>query len=175
MARDILILDCPEIGCPLVLLYVFTEFAGYFKRHGHTVSVVKNVSDLHDNSIVLMGNTIKCDNPIHLLKTSAPNAIYIGWYWQDIDVSELPYFIYTYENFLNIHYNPTRYPELLKIRSFKYNTPFLLRANEDPSLIGTYVKHIKHYYCYMGWKYCEHLVPKTLKEYIMDFRTTPIF
>jgi hypothetical protein len=56
MARDILILDCPEIGCPLVLLYVFTEFAGYFKTTWtYPVSVVKNVSDLHDNSIVLMG------------------------------------------------------------------------------------------------------------------------
>lgn len=121
MKRDIIILDCPEIKCPLVLLYVFKEFAGYFTRNGYNVVIINNISELYDNSIVLMGNSINCYDPVNLLKTIAPYAIYIGWYWHNINTDDLQYFIYTYENMLNIYYDTNR-------------------ANEDPLLVGTYEK-----------------------------------
>lgn len=159
MKRNILILDCDKIKCPQVLLYVFKEFAGYFERNGHVVKIINNITDLNNNSIVLMGDGIECDNPVKLLNSIAPDAIYIGWYWQKINTEELKYFIYTYENMLNIYFDPRRTNELVKIRSFKYNTPLLLRANEDPLLIGTYIKNIQYDYCYMGWRYCSGMVP----------------
>lgn len=163
MKRDFIILDCHEIKCPLVLLFVFKEFAGYFKRNNYNVKIVNNIKELHNNSIVFMGDTFNCDNPVNILKTIAPHAIYIGWYWHNIDTSDLQYFIYTYENMLNIYYNLTRVNELIKIRSFKNIIPFLLRADEDPLLIGSYKKNIIYDFCYMGWRYCENLVPKKFK------------
>jgi hypothetical protein len=163
MKRDILILDCPEIKCPLVLLFVFKEFAGYFRRNNYNVKIVNNIKLLHNNSIVLMGNTINCNNPVNLLKTIAPNAIYIGWYWHNLNTDMLPYFIYTYENMLNIHYNSNRLDDLIKLRSFKNNAPLLLRADEDPLLVETFKKNIIYDFCYMGCIYCEELVPYKFK------------
>jgi hypothetical protein len=163
MKRDIIILDCYQIKCPLVLLFVFKEFAGFFERNNYNVTVVKNITELHNNSIVLMGDIFNCDNPVNLLKTIAPDAIYIGWYWHKINTDTLKYFIYTYENMLNINYDINRVNDLIKIRSFKNNIPFLLRANEDPLLVGTYKKNIKYDFCYMGWRYCANLIPKKFK------------
>lgn len=160
MKRDIIILDCNEIKCPQVLLFVFIEFSGYFTRNNYTVTIINDINKLHNNSIVLMGNIFNCDNPTNLLKSIAPSAIYIGWYWHNINTDGLEYFIYTYENMLNINYNLKRVDELIKIRSFKNNIPFLLRANEDPLMVGKYNKTIQYYFCYMGWRYCENLVPK---------------
>jgi hypothetical protein len=165
MKREIIILDCHEISCPLVLLYVFQEFAGYFKRNNYDVRIVKNITELHNNSIVLMGDSFHCDNPVQLLNTIAPYAIYIGWYWHNINTDELKYFIYTYENMLYIYYDINRINDLIKIRSFKNNIPLLLRANEDPLLVGTYEKNIIYDFCYMGWAYCDNLVPQNFKGF----------
>lgn len=159
MKRDILILDCHEIKCPLVLLYVFKEFSGFFKRNNYNVKIINNITELYDNSIVLMGDGINCNNPVNLLKTIAPNAIYIGWYWHNINTEDLQYFIYTYENMLNIYYDINRVDNLIKIRSFKNNVPLLLRADEDPLLVGTYEKKNIYDYCFMGYKYCYDLIP----------------
>jgi len=163
MKRDIIILDCPEIKCPLVLLFVFKEFTGYFRRNNYNVKIVNNITELHNDSIVLMGNSFNCNDPVNILKNIAPNAIYIGWYWHAINTDKLQYFIYTYENMLNIYYDANRVHDLIKIRSFKNNSPFLLRADEDPLLVGTYEKHIKYDFCYMGWRYCENLVPQKFR------------
>lgn len=163
MKRDIIILDCDEIKCPIVLLFVFKEFSGYFARNNYNVKIVNNISELDNNSIVLMGDIINCVNPVNLLNSIAPLAIYIGWYWHNINTDQFKYFIYTYENFLNIYYNVNRVNDLIKIRSFKYNIPLLLRADEEPLLIGTYEKNIIYDYCYMGWRYCENLVPQNFK------------
>ena len=163
MPRDIFILDCLEIKCPLVLLLVFKEFVGYFIRNKYNVQVINDIHQIHNDSVVLMGDTFNCENPAHILKSIAPYAIYIGWYWHNIDTTELPYFIYTYENMLNIHYDLSRVQDLIKIRSFTNNVPFLLRANEDPLLVGRYIKNIKYDFCYMGWRYCEELVPRNSK------------
>ena len=163
--RELIILDCHEIKCPLVLLYVFKDFAGYFRRNNYNVKIVNNITELHNDSIVLMGDSFNCDNPVNLLKSIAPNAIYIGWYWHNINTDELQYFIYTYENMLNIHYDINRVNNLIKIRSFKNNIPFLLRADEDPLLVGSYEKNILYDFCYMGCRYCEHLVPQNFKGF----------
>ena len=89
--REIIILNCKEITCPQVLTFVFIELCGYFERNNYKVKIVNKINELHDNSIVFMGDIFNCDNPAKLLNLYAPNAIYIGWYWQNIDVSELKY------------------------------------------------------------------------------------
>ena len=83
--RDIIILDCPEIKCPIVLLFVFKEFVGYFRRNNYNVKIVNNITELHNDSIVLMGNSFNCNDPVNILKNIAPHAIYIGWYWHTIN------------------------------------------------------------------------------------------
>jgi hypothetical protein len=163
MSRDIIILDCHEIKCPTVLLFVFQEFVGYFKRNDFNVKIVNNITELHNNSIVFMGDIFNCNYPVTILNSIAPDAIYIGWYWHRINTDNLKYFIYTYENMLNIHYDVNRVNDLIKIRSFKNNVPLLLRANEDPLLVGTYNKNIQYDFCYMGWDYYPNLVPQKLK------------
>lgn len=165
MNREIIILDCHEIKCPLVLLFVFNEFIGYFKRNNYIVKTINDINQLHNNSVIFMGNSFNCNNPSDLLNNIAPDAIYIGWYWHDINVDNLKYFIHTYENMLNIYYDMNRINDLLKIRLYKNNIPFSLRANEDPMLIGTYEKNIKYDYCYMGWRYCENLIPNNYKGF----------
>jgi len=106
-----------------------------------------------------MGDMFNCKNPSELLNLYAPDAIYIGWYWHNIDVSNLKYFIYTYENALNIFHNKNRIQDFITMTTSKHNTPLLLRANEDPLLVGSYERNIEYDYCYMGWPYCRHLVP----------------
>lgn len=157
--RDVIILNCKEITCPQVLMYVFIELCGYFKRNNYNVKIVNKINELYDNSIVFMGNTFHCENPAQLLNFYAPNAIYIGWYWQTIDVSKLKYYIHTYENALNMRYDKNRINEYITLTTTRANTPLLLRANEDPLLIGTYPRNIKYDYCYMGWAYCTDMIP----------------
>ncbi len=157
--RDILILDCDDIKCPQVLRFVFDELCGCFRRYGHNVKVITTLNDLHDDSIVFMGNIFGCEKPADLLHVRAPNAIYIGWYWHNIDVSILKYFIHTYENVLNLYFDSSRINDYVKLTTSKVNVPLLLRANEDPELVGKYERNIKYDYCYMGWGYCTHLIP----------------
>jgi len=157
--REIIILDCKEIKCPLVLTFVFSELCGYFRRNDYIVKIVNNIEEITNNSIVFMGDIFNCENPSNLLNTYAPEAIYIGWYWQKIDTSSLKYFIYIYENFLNIYYDNSRLNDLIFLRNTNNNTPLLLRADEDPKLIGSYKRNNVLDYCYMGSRYCPHLIP----------------
>ena len=151
--RDIVILDCDEIGCPKVLMYVFIELCEQFKNKNYNVKLVKSISDITNNSIVFMGNTFRHEDPGTLLNEAAPEAIYIGWYWQNINNISLKYFIHTYENMLN----PNDAVSLLKKKVV--NCPFFLRASEIPELVGKYEKKICYDYCYMGWNYRPDLVP----------------
>jgi hypothetical protein len=157
--REILILDCSEIVTVGVLVTVFTEMCGAFIRKGYKLKVINNINELHNNSIVFMGNTFNHNNPSELLNKYAPDAIYIGWYWQKININSIKYFIHTYENMLDITYSKERYNDLLKLRETKYNCPLMLRSNEDPQNIGSFERTNKLDYCYMGSPYCLHLKP----------------
>ena len=153
LKRDIIILDCDEIKCPKVLMFVFVELCQGFKDLGFNVKIINNISEITNNTIVFMGNSFKKPNVELLLNYYAPDAIYIGWYWQDENTNLLKHFIYTYENFLN----PDKRINLIKRKP--NNCPLLLRASEHPNNIGTYEKNIIYDYCYMGWDYRPDLVP----------------
>jgi spore maturation protein CgeB len=153
--RDIQILDCPEIGCPQVLLYVFIELCNAFHRNGHQILITRNISEISNNSIVLMGDTFRVKNSADLLYKIAPHAIYLGWYWHMQDTSSLKNFIHIHEDFKNNLDNRMEF-----YKSMKNSCPLLLRANEKPELVATYQKDIKMDYCYMGWRYRPDMVPE---------------
>jgi hypothetical protein len=137
----------------LVLIFVFIELCQAFIDRKYNFRIVENINELTNNSIVFMGDTINTPDVVSLLKNIAPDAIYIGWYWQKINSDDLKYFIYTYENMLN----PDERVSFLKKKINNY--PLLLRAQENPEFVGTYPKNIVYDYCYMGWKYSPELVP----------------
>lgn len=157
--REVILLNSPEIGMYIAFLYACTEACDAFKRMGYTVRIVSSISELSDNCIVFLGDDIHVPDPAILLAHQAPRAIYIGWYWNERDVSQLPYFIHTHENVLKRKL-PLKYFES---DAPTIKVPFLLRANDDPELIGTYPKVIERQYCYMGYKYNSEMAPSQPK------------
>lgn len=151
--RDIVLLNCPEIECPNVLIYVFIELCQAFIERNYNFKIIQNINEITNNCLVFMGDTIKNPNIVSILNNIAPEAVYIGWYWHQINASALKYFIYTYENMLN----PDNRVKFFKMKV--NNCPLLLRAPENPELVGTYKKNILYDYCYMGWKYKPEFVP----------------
>lgn len=155
-----MLLNCPEIGMHLAFLYACVEACHAFKRMGHTVLIARSISELNDDCIVFMGNDIHVPNPAILLAQQAPRAVYIGWYWNEQDVQQLPYFVHTHENKLKPKLSLTY---VGSGASSHIRVPFLLRANDDPELIGTYPKNVVRHYCYMGYKYNPEMVPSSPK------------
>lgn len=156
--RDVMMLNCPEIGMHLAFMYACAEACFAFVRMGHQVRVARSISDLNDDCIVFLGNDIHIPNPARALAQQAPRAVYIGWYWNEQDVSPLPYFVHTHENKMK----PSA-PLAFKYNDGHIRVPFLLRANDDPALIGTYPKRILRHYCYMGYEYNREMVPSSPK------------
>lgn len=160
--QDVLILDCPEIQCPKVLLYVFEELCGAFKRHGHNVRICNCITDIQGSPIVFMGNLFNITNPSSVLYNQCPTAHYYGWYWHDIqDISMLRNFTHIYENVMpdidTLFPNKISFMKCMSLISNK--CPLLLRANEDPNKVGLYERQPIRDYCYMGSVYCPELVP----------------
>lgn len=151
---DIFILDSPEISCQMVMKYVFTEFCGVFLRRSMNVKIIKNISEIHNNSIVFMSDSITTNDPVQLLYQQAPDAIYIAWYWLNTNVSKLKNFIYVYEDYKNVD----RDPRIQYFRKLHNSVPLLLRANEGINDIGTYTRNVIRDYCFMGCAYCSDWV-----------------
>jgi hypothetical protein len=151
--RQILILDSDEIPSKPLLLNVFIELCQAFEDRGYSVRVINTIDDITDNSIVFMSPHIKIPAIVNRLNTHAPNAIYIGWYWHDIETRDLKYFIHTYENMLKPHECAA------SVKAKPNSAPFLLRASEDPANIGKLTKSVMYDYCYMGWGYCQQMIP----------------
>ena len=156
---EIVLLNCPEIGMHIAFMYACIEACHAFKRMGYAVRIAKSILELSDNCIVFLGNAIHVPNPAIMLARQAPRAVYIGWYWNEQDVRQLPHFIHTYENKLN----PKASLTYFRSRASIVRVPFLLRANDDPALIGTYPKRIVRHYCYMGYRYSPEMVPSSPK------------
>ena len=156
--HKIVLLNCPEIGMHIAFLYACIEACRAFKRMGYAVLIAGSISELNDDCIVFLGDDIHVPNPAIALAQQAPRAVYIGWYWNEQDVRQLPHFVHTHENKLK---------RKADLKYFGSNSvvqvPFLLRANDDPELIGTYPKHIVRHYCYMGYKYNPEMVPSSPK------------
>ena len=161
--KDVVILNCPEIQAHPVMMFVFPEMCRAFEDKGYKVRICNSISELTDNDIVFMGNFFHCEDPESLLFNQAPDAIYIGWYWHNIDIQKLKKFIYTYENCI---------VEDERIQSMKrkgITCPFPLRAAESPDKIGTYPKRELYDYCYIGpWAYNRDLRPSKFYGFTHD-------
>jgi len=161
MYRPVFILNCPELECSLVLLYVFRELCDGFKLRGHTVKEISSIGKIDPNGIVFMGNAFKRPLTVvnDMLNTQAPEAIYIGWYWHyEPLVVTLKHFLYTHQD--NHHLQCNHLTLHQKIQHLPNRVPLLLRANEDPAKIGTYIRNVVRDYCYMGWVYSQNLIPQ---------------
>jgi hypothetical protein len=158
---NIIILDSPEITCPPHLLKVYIEFCGAFTRRGYSVKISNSINEITDNSIVLMGDFFHVDNPANILYNQSKNAIYIGWYWHNQDISILPYFIHLYENTLAENPLPDKVPILKLMNSITNSCPLLLRANDAVEDVGTFERNVDKDYCFMGGRIfdCDGLVP----------------
>lgn len=159
LKTEVLILDCPEIQCPKVLVLVFWELCGAFRRKNIKVREIHDMKEIHDDAIVLMGDFIRVDNPGGLLSKISTQAAYIGWYWHKQDTSMLPYFLHVYENVLSNTLLPDKVDVLRFMREHTNSCPLLLRADEDPLKIGTYPRQSLYDYCFMGGRMCEWMVP----------------
>jgi hypothetical protein len=160
--RQVLILDCKEIACPPVLIIVFQELCGALERRGYSVRIARELKEIHDECIVFMGDFFNVPDPGTRLADVSKNAIYIGWYWHKQDVSMLPYFLHIHENVMT--FTPGLMHDKIDVMAFMQehvNTcPLLLRANEDPIMIGTYERTRAHDYCFMGGRMCDWLLPR---------------
>jgi hypothetical protein len=65
--RDVMLLNCPEIGMHLVFMYACIEACFAFARMGYRVRVARSISELNDNCIVFLGDNFHIPNPAHLL------------------------------------------------------------------------------------------------------------
>jgi len=156
--HEIVLLNCPEIGMHLAFLYACVEACHAFSRMGYAVRIARSISELNNNCIVFLGDDFHVSTPADLLAKQAPRAVYIGWCWNNQYVRKLPHFVHTHQNNLKPRV-PTTYLNSGSTNIVK--VPFLLRANDDPALIGTYPKKIVRHYCYMGYRYNPELVPSS--------------
>ena len=168
--REILLLHCVELVCPRVLSYVFQELTHAFVERGYTVRNINNLEELHNDSIVFVGDIIRIPNIIQRLNYIAPDAVYVAWYWGESKLgkknrsSDLRYLLHIHENFLDKRALPSHVEYFEEIAKLTNTAPLLLRAREKPENIGVYPRIEKWDYCYMGWVYCPELVP-TDKNY----------
>lgn len=164
---NIIILDSPEIKCPLALLYALCECCQAFHRNKYKVKVSNTISEITNDSIVFMGDDIRVKDPQYLLHKQAPYAIYLAWGWTSISIYKLNHFIHIYENRLTPLPSKDRFyvHNMISQNQLKYYMPLWLRANDDPDKIGTYEKVIERDYCYMGYLYNPELEPKKYNGY----------
>lgn len=165
--RPVFILNCAELPCYLVMQFVFRELCKGFELRGHVVREVSRIEDITNDGIVFLGQDFRSTSPARVLESyvkvlaaHAPDAIYIGWYWQDIDSTPLPYFILTHENHLRQEADPDTHRWAL-INASPHHCPLLLRASEAICRIGTYPRGpIEHDFCYMGCPYLADWIPR---------------
>jgi hypothetical protein len=127
------------------------------------VREIDDINQIHDDSIVFLGDFFNVPNPGLILAGISTRAIYIGWYWQKQDTSMLPHFLHIYENVLS---GASMLPDKVEMKNFMESIPnscpLLLRANEPEDVIGNYPRTKMYDYCFMGGRMCEWLVPNHL-------------
>jgi len=147
----------------VVMICVFTEFAGAFEDYGYKVNIVRNMNELEDGGVILLddaaGNYIHNKAVYYEIAKRCPNSVFICWYW-----SKKPYFnpfknmILTGEyNLINDFIDSDR-RDYFGLPNF---VPLRLRANEPPAKIGTYPRNVKMDYCFIGGGYRKDWVPTT--------------
>jgi len=164
MKRLIQLLQCPELGPLPVMNCVFQELTAAFVDYQCTIKIVKALTDVEDGGIIFLddaaGNYRANRIVYHMLGHKCPNSIFICWYWRDLTFRPFQRMIYTGEHYFYLHSKAN------DISDYDYMThndfvPLLLRANDPPSLIGSYTRNVVRDYCFMGGGYKMDWVPTT--------------
>jgi hypothetical protein len=137
-----------------MMISVFSEFATSFEDYDCKINFVYNFNDIEDGGIIFLdnssGNYINNKDFYLKLANKCQNSIFICWYWE-IRPYFIPFnkFILTGEFFIHNNANINR-KKYFKLPNF---VPLKLRASENPSLIGSFIRNNIRDYCYIGAEY----------------------
>lgn len=162
MKRLIQWIQLPELSPLPVMDRVFEEFATSFKDFGCEVRRVSSWEELENGGLIFLDDAAgQYHEPqfhgYHFrISQQCPQSIMIGWYWTHPTYRPFPRMIVTGEHY--VHRNQVS-PSIQSYMLRSDFVPLLLRANEEPSLIGTYPRNIQRDYCFMGGGYKMDWIP----------------
>jgi len=160
--KQIQILTLPEFQILPVMKCIFSELSGAFTDYDCTFKEVRLFSELEDGGIIFLhdeaGCYLKNKELYNRIAEKCPNSIFICWYWTDVTFQPFKKMLYTGEYFI---YLEDKKNEIDRYDYFKHPkfVPLKLRANDHPSLIGTYKRNVVRDYCFMGGGYLMDWVP----------------
>jgi hypothetical protein len=154
LMKTIALVNIPECPCPGTHHAACTEFIEGFRDYGYQPFVATELKKCNDADILLLSSHRIDLSFLNRLNEINPNAVYILWYYHNV-LDKIPFkkFILTGEYF---HKTPRTTEHIAYDRinkSIDNFVPFMLRANEDPALIGTYKKTNELNGCFMGTAY----------------------
>lgn len=161
--NKIQIVCIPELNPLPVMKRVFLEVSGGFKDYNCTIKEVYTISDLEDGGIIFLddagGIYINKREIFDVIAQKCPNSIFICWYWRDLSFTPFKKMLYTGQYYLWLH--KLKY----EIADYNYSihplfVPLKLRADDSPSLIGTYERNVVRDYCFMGGGYRMDWIPE---------------
>ena len=128
---------------------LFSDLMGGFKRLGFKVHNNCYKEEIDDYSLVFCDSSIN-QEAIDYFSNNCKHSIFIGWCCHNInlDVSKLNFIFTTCHT-----KNPFSSEQKNLCNNVKNFCPLYHRANEDPKLVGTYIKNIEYDWCYIGAPY----------------------
>ena len=134
-----------------VMVCVFNELTEAFRDHGFRIVTIRDsIDEMEDGGLIFLddaaGRYLNKLDLYHAMASKCPNSVFICWYWMS-DIRPFKYMIHTGENHTNLSALCPQRQKYLALPTF---VPLLLRANDHPSLIGTYPRNVVRDYCYMG-------------------------
>jgi len=162
MKRLIQLPHFQEIDPLPVMKQVFGELTDGFKDYDCTIKIVTSFDQLEDDGIIFLddsaGNYLNYKEIYIKMGQQCPNSVFICWYWdKDYSFKPFQYMLHTGEYYIKKYNSNYGHTHHMLQSDF---VPLKLRANDPPSLIGTYQKMIERDYCYMGGGYKMDWVPK---------------
>jgi len=160
MKRLVQWIQIPDLLPLPVMDRVFEECTAAFKDDGCMVRRVSSWEELEDGGLLFMddaaGHYTELRSHHDRIALQCPNSIIIAWYWTDPTYRPFSRMIVTGELYLHLGSIPQEKKEYMLRPDF---VPLMLRANDAPEKIGTYIRTCKIDYCFMGGGYREDWVP----------------
>lgn len=166
MKRLVQLLRFPEIKPILVMNYVFEEMSHAFEDYNCKILIVKDINELKNEGIIFMDNGALSKGDtliIEKISKMCPDAFYITWYFQDQNYKPFKYMIRLGNYMLRIPNTPNLLNEYNVYAKLNDYCPFKFRANEDPKLVGTFIRKVERDFCFMGCNYKSNWVPTGFK------------
>lgn len=149
-----ILLNTPQSPCPGTHYAACTEFLEGFCDFGYTIGVAYSLDTVCNAEYILLSSHKVDIAYLHKLNQISPESIYILWFYFDyIDVLPFKKYILTSEYWYNIPKVPLHLRFYNMIPHLPHYVPFLLRANENPEMIGGYKRNVIRDGCFMGTSY----------------------